>query len=148
MKNSISTIKLACKGFKNQSFFPTNYNKENKKIIDDSNLPSSKKKGCFLLCSWFSFIFFMLLKVSVIFYFWVYLFFDGLFIILREIIVFNNQMEGGVFGLTTSQKSFLYLTQLVPTLITVIFPSLIKILFFTQIFYILVIYIYVQHLSL
>lgn len=81
---------MACKGYKNETYFPTNYNKENKKIIDNVNLQSTKKKGCFLFCSWFSIIFLTLFNVSVIFYFWVYLF-DDLFIILREIIVLNSQ---------------------------------------------------------
>jgi hypothetical protein len=57
-------------------------------------------------------------------------------------------MEGGLFGLSKIQKAFLYSSQLVPTLITLFFPNLLKILIFTQIFYILAIYIYIKHLSL
>ena len=50
--------------------------------------------------------------------------------------------------MTTAQKSFLYCSQLVPTVITVFFPNLIRILLFTQIFYLLAIYLYIKHLSL
>ena len=50
--------------------------------------------------------------------------------------------------MTKTQKGFLYLTQLIPTIITILFPNLIKILLLTQIFYLLSIYLYVKHLSL
>jgi hypothetical protein len=57
-------------------------------------------------------------------------------------------MEGGLFGLSKVQRTYLYASQLVPSLITILFPNLLKILFFTQIFYCAAIYFYVHVLSL
>ena len=57
-------------------------------------------------------------------------------------------MEGGLFGLSRAQKTYLYTSQLIPTLIVLFFPNLLKILVLTQMFYILIILIYVQFLSL
>ena len=57
-------------------------------------------------------------------------------------------MEGGLFGLSKTQKAFLYSSQLVPTMIVLFCPNLLKILIFSQVFYIAVIYIYVRFLSL
>ena len=57
-------------------------------------------------------------------------------------------MEGGLFGLSMTQKCYLYGSQLIPTIITLLVPDLLKILLFTQLFYIAAIYIYINHLSL
>lgn len=57
-------------------------------------------------------------------------------------------MEGGVFGLSLQQKGYLYASQLVPTVITLLFPDLLSILLYTQIFYPAAIFLYIRFLSL
>ena len=57
-------------------------------------------------------------------------------------------MEGGLFGLSDSQKVFLYLSQLVPSLIILFLPDLIESMLLTQIFYILASYVYIRFMSI
>ena len=54
-------------------------------------------------------------------------------------IIFNQtQMEGGLFGLSSNQKTFLYASQIVPTVLVFFFHDLLTILLWLQLFYLLV----------
>ena len=57
-------------------------------------------------------------------------------------------MQGALFGLNCTQKIFLYGSLLMPTIIVILFPNLLKILIMTQLFYIIAICIYVNFFSL
>ena len=57
-------------------------------------------------------------------------------------------MEGGLFGLKSSQKTYLYVSQLVPALIVHFNNDLITILALLQFFYALSSLIYIKFLSI
>jgi hypothetical protein len=57
-------------------------------------------------------------------------------------------MEGGLFGLNSTQKSYLYISQLIPSLIVLFNHNLITILAFLQIFYALSSFLYIKYLSI
>lgn len=57
-------------------------------------------------------------------------------------------MEGGLFGLTQCQMIFLYINQLIPTLIVIMVPDLVESLFLTQVFYVLATFVYIKFVSI
>jgi|JI10StandDraft_1071094.scaffolds.fasta_scaffold1711283_1 hypothetical protein len=57
-------------------------------------------------------------------------------------------MEGGLFGLSKGQQTYLYICQLVPTLIAISVTDLTFIMLLVEVFYILSSYVYVKFMSI
>lgn len=57
-------------------------------------------------------------------------------------------MEGGLFGLSKGQQAYLYICQLIPTLITITEPDLTVTMLLVSVFYVISTVVYLKCMSI